>query len=217
MDFWATDTIVEDGHQFWRSYLHFKGNYAVLPIYLPIYFDAFQGKNYFRSIKGQFLQLRRWAWGVTDLPFMAKKWWQKSRELPFWPTLVQFYRLFEGHFMWSAAPLLIGLTTPMVQFINWNYQHQVFTANANLVISTFFQIAIIGLFIAMGVSLLTLPAPAKWWQKLMIPLQWLLLPPITLFMGSFPALTAQVYLAIGKRLEFNVTPKIRKNLNPEVK
>lgn len=32
MDFWSRRTIVEDGHQYWRSYFHFRGDYTVVPI-----------------------------------------------------------------------------------------------------------------------------------------------------------------------------------------
>ena len=31
MDFWSVRTIVEDGHQYWRSLFYFKGDYEVLP------------------------------------------------------------------------------------------------------------------------------------------------------------------------------------------
>ncbi len=40
MGFWSTRTVVEDGHQFWRSYFHFSGNYYVRALYVPIYQDA---------------------------------------------------------------------------------------------------------------------------------------------------------------------------------
>ena len=35
-DFWAVNTIVEDGHQFWRSYFKFDGKDEVIPIFVPI-------------------------------------------------------------------------------------------------------------------------------------------------------------------------------------
>jgi hypothetical protein len=40
MDFWSKRSIVEDGHQYWRSYFYFKGDYSVMPIHVPVYQDA---------------------------------------------------------------------------------------------------------------------------------------------------------------------------------
>src|SRR5690606_1580792 len=34
-NYWSVRTIVEDGHQFWRSYFRFDGDYEVYPMYLP--------------------------------------------------------------------------------------------------------------------------------------------------------------------------------------
>ena len=65
MNFWSTRTIVEDGHQYWRSYFHFGGNYSVTPIYVPIYQDAVLSNGYMRTLKAQFVQLRRWAYGAA--------------------------------------------------------------------------------------------------------------------------------------------------------
>jgi hypothetical protein len=59
MDFWSTRTIVEDGHQYWRSYFYFNGNYDVIPLYVPIYQDAVLDSTYWRTLKAQFIQLRR--------------------------------------------------------------------------------------------------------------------------------------------------------------
>ena len=40
MGFWSKRTIVEDGHQYWRSWFHFDGDYRVVPIHVPIFQDA---------------------------------------------------------------------------------------------------------------------------------------------------------------------------------
>ncbi len=71
-DFWSRRTIVEDGHQFWRSYFAFHGKHEVIPIFLPIYQDAVLAKGYRRTLKAQFVQLRRWAWGASDIAYVAR-------------------------------------------------------------------------------------------------------------------------------------------------
>src|SRR5581483_11025693 len=70
-DFWSVRTIVEDGHQFWRSYFCFDGDYVVYPIHVPIYQDAVLTDSYRRTLKAQFVQLRRWTYGASDIAYVV--------------------------------------------------------------------------------------------------------------------------------------------------
>ncbi|QQS20369.1 hypothetical protein IPL85_02910 [Candidatus Saccharibacteria bacterium] len=70
-DFWSVRTIAEDGHQFWRSYFRFEGNYRALPLHLPIYQDAVLSDTYWKTLKAQFLQYRRWTYGVSDVAYVV--------------------------------------------------------------------------------------------------------------------------------------------------
>ena len=59
MNFWSKRTIVEDGHQYWRSLFFFRGDYSVLPIRIPIYQDAVIDDTFLKTVKAQFVQVRR--------------------------------------------------------------------------------------------------------------------------------------------------------------
>src|SRR5690606_18695397 len=54
MDYWSKRSIVEDGHQFWRSYFYFGGNYSVIPIHVPIYQDAVLADTFKQTLVAQF-------------------------------------------------------------------------------------------------------------------------------------------------------------------
>ena len=97
MDFWSVRTIVEDGHQYWRSYFHFGGNYEVVPLHVPIYQDAVLSSSYKKTLKAQFVQLRRWAYGASDVPFVAVRVFSRQRNVPFWAGFTRFVRLLDGH------------------------------------------------------------------------------------------------------------------------
>ena len=58
MDFWSKRTIVEDGHQYWRSLFYFEGKYAVVPIRVPIYQDAVISDTLGATLKAQFVHSR---------------------------------------------------------------------------------------------------------------------------------------------------------------
>jgi hypothetical protein len=50
-DFWSVRTIVEDGHQYWRTWFRYDGKHDVYPIYVPIYQDAVLTDSYKRTLK----------------------------------------------------------------------------------------------------------------------------------------------------------------------
>ena len=69
MDYWATDAIPEDSRFYWKSFFRYSGQFRAEPLFIPIYGDAVRARSYPRSLVQQYTQIRRWAWGVTDIPF----------------------------------------------------------------------------------------------------------------------------------------------------
>lgn len=211
MDFWSKITIVEDGHQFWRSYFHFKGNHEVIPLFVPIYQDAVQLDSYWDTLKAQYLQLRRWAWGVTDVPFVIEKTWKMRKEIPIPKTLRRLYLLAEGHFMWATAPLIISMAHYVPSVVNSTFSQSVAAYNLGMLFGIFFKLAYLGILVSMLVSMIMLPKhPKGFMGRLSAIFMWFLLPLITIVFGAIPAIDAQTRLMIGQRLEFNVTKKVRK-------
>jgi len=109
MNFWTTRSIVEDGHQFWRSYFHFSGNYAVSPMHVPIYQDAVLDVTYRKTLKAQFVQLRRWMYGASDIPYVAVRIFSKKRTAPFWPSFVWFVRALDGYVTAASVSILVAV------------------------------------------------------------------------------------------------------------
>ncbi len=211
MDFWSTRTVVEDGHQFWRSYFHFKGNYAVLPISVPIYQDAVIADNYFKSLKAQFIQLRRWSYGVSDVPYVATNVWRMRRELPLFDAVAKLIRLMEGFVSQATSPLLIafgGWVPLLVSRLSYRSfaAHQLPTT-----VATIQQIAMIALVATIFLSLQMLPPRPRRYRRsreIGMLLQWVLVPATAVFYASFTALNAQMRLLSGKYLDkFDVTEK----------
>ncbi len=211
MDFWSKTSIVEDGHQFWRAYFHFKGEHRVIPLFMPIYQDAVQLDTYWETLKAQYLQLRRWAWGVTDIAFVAYNFRKMRRELPMRRTLRRFWILAEGHYMWATAPLIITMASYVPGLLNKGFSQSVAAYNMGMIFSIFFKVALIGLFVSMLVSMIMLPPSPKGWKgKISLIFMWFLLPITTMIFGAIPAIDAQTRLMLNKRLDFNVTKKVSK-------
>ncbi len=112
MDYWSRRTIVEDGHQYWRSYFHFDGRYAVTPIHLPVSQDAVLAASLARTLRAQFTQLCRWAYGASDIAFVGARLAAKDRRAPFGATLARFATLLDSH-------VTLACVAPMVAFGAW--------------------------------------------------------------------------------------------------
>lgn len=213
-NFWSKRTVVEDGHQYWRSYFAFDGNYEVTPLYLPIYQDAVLGKTYLKTLKEQFTQLRRWAYGSSDVAYVADKGFRRGRTVPFWGLIPRFFRLLESHVSWATAPIIItvGAWIPLV--INPEASRSIVAHELPQVASNLQLIATFGLFITVFLAFKMLPKRPERYKRhrnIFMLAQWLLMPVVSVLYGSTAAFNAQTRLLLGKYLErFDATPKIVK-------
>ncbi len=209
-DFWTVTSVVEDGHQFWRSYFTYDGDHSVVPVYTPIYHDAILADSYRKTFKGQFVQLRRWAWGISDFPYVVTE-SIKNKRIPFWNKVVQTFRLLEGHVSWATAPLILLYYAWLPLVINPGYRSIVLAHQLPVMASRILTFATVGLFSSIWISLLLLPPrPARYKRRRLVSMlaQWVLLPFTTIAFGAMAALNAQTRLMLGKYLEeFDVTPK----------
>ena len=164
MNFWSKRTIVEDGHQFWRSLFFFSGDYSVLPIRIPIYQDAVIDETLWKTIKAQFVQVRRWYYGASDVAYVGSRLFvsKEKRIIPFWQLFPKFVRLLDGHITLAIlAPIVaFGGWVPMIMNLS---AHSMVTYNIPNIVSVVETFASIGLIISILVSLKMLPKrPAKY-------------------------------------------------------
>jgi cellulose synthase/poly-beta-1,6-N-acetylglucosamine synthase-like glycosyltransferase len=207
-DFWSARTIVEDGHQFWRSYFAFDGDYEVYPIFAPIYQDAVLSATYRRTLKAQFIQLRRWAWGCSDIAYVAEFGFFRKNKLPKLDLIAKFWRLFEGHISWATAALLVAVTA----FIPAIFHPNSYAANQlPTVASRIETVALTGIVITFFLSILLLPPKPARYKKhrhIWMTLQWVYLPFTTIIYNGLSGLTAQTRLMFGRYIDkFDVTEK----------
>lgn len=207
-DFWSVRTVVEDGHQYWRSYFAFDGQYTVYPIYIPIYQDAVLADTYKKTLKAQFVQLRRWTYGASDIAYVATKGFFTKNKLPFFPLFTRFFRSVEGHVTWAVGPI-ISLTGGFMPAL---FHPEELSANElPLIISRIQTVALIGAFSAIFICLKTLPPRPERYKRhrtLFMVLQWAYLPITTIFYNSFAAFYSQTRLMFGKYMDkFDVTVK----------
>lgn len=211
MDFWSTRSIVEDGHQYWRSYFHFGGNYAVTPIYVPIYQDAVMADTYRKTLVAQFKQLRRWAYGASDVPYVATRVFTRARNVNFFSGFARFVRLLDSHVTLASVALLIAFGGWVPLLLNSEASRSISAHQLPEVISVMQRVAMVGLFITVFLSLKMLPPrPERYKRKrtVFMVLQWVLMPITGILYNSASSFTSQTRLLFGRYLDkFDVTEK----------
>lgn len=207
-DFWSVRTIVEDGHQYWRSYFRFEGKYRVYPIFLPIYQDAVLSDTLKRTLKAQFVQLRRWTYGASDISYVIDKGFFHKNKVPRFGLWARTFRLLEGHVAWASGAILVLVGG----FIPLLVDPQSIAANElPLIVSRVQTVALIFGLATIFICLKTLPPKPSRYKRhrtLFMILQWAYLPVTTIVYNSFAAFYSQTRLMFGKYMDkFDVTEK----------
>jgi len=215
MRFWSKHTIVEDGHQYWRSLFFFNGDYEVLPIRIPIYQDAVLDETLWKTVKAQFVQVRRWYYGASDVAYVGTRLFtsREKRSMPFALLLAKFGRLLDGH-------VTLAIMAPIVAFGGWIptimnlSSHEMVAYSLPGIVSIVQSIASIGLLVTVLFSLKMLPPrPAKYkkTKTIWMVVQWILMPVTSILYQSLAAFYAQTRLMLGRYMEkFDVTHKVVK-------
>ncbi|HEY0965032.1 MAG TPA: glycosyltransferase family 2 protein [Candidatus Saccharimonadales bacterium] len=211
MQFWSTRTIVEDGHQYWRSYIHFKGSYDTVAIFVPIYQDAVLSDTYVRTLKAQFVQLRRWAYGASDVPYVAVQLFTRKRQVPFWAGFTRLVRLIDGHVTLASVPLLVAFGGWVPLLLNSEATRSVAANQLPEVLGVMQRCAMVGLVITVFLGFKMLPPrPARYKRRRTVGMlaQWVLMPVTSIAYSAVSAYYSQTRLLIGNYMtKFDVTDK----------
>ena len=207
--YWDKDVIPEDSRFYWKAFFTFGQNFSVKSVWLPIYGDSPKARDYASTHANQYNQIKRWAWGITDVPYVLAR-LHKHPEIPLRLRIVRFLNLFLNHLSWIFLPLflLFGASIPIwvsTDFSTtdlgnnlWWYSSLILTATTSTVI------------ILIWVEYKLLPPPPAQWHPLwrfLVFLQYFSYPVVGLVLSVLPALEAHTRLLLGKYLEYRVTEK----------
>ena len=209
------DIVSEDSRIFLQGFLHYDGCYRVTPIHLPVSMDTVMTGNYRASLGALYKQLRRWAWGVENFPFMVEA-FSKNKNIPFRIKAIWIFKQLEGMYTWATASLLIFLLGYLpFWFAPERFRSFAVFQNTPFTLQWLMRFAMAGLFISAALAMTLLPPRPSTYSRtyafLIMILQWLLLPITFVVFGAIPAIDAQTGLMLGKYLGFNVSPKRKTN------
>jgi hypothetical protein len=209
VDYWATDAIPEDSRFYWKSFFRYSGQFSAVPLFMPIYGDAVRARSYPRSLVQQYTQIRRWAWGVTDIPFFIDNALTHS-EIPLRQRLERLFALWLDHINWAIAPFIIVFGSNVPLFLNESFRQTYLGQQLGVYAGWLLTGALAALIVLVFIEdQLAPPRPKEWGIGMHVVswLQWLLLPVVGVIFTNLPALDAQTRLLTGRRLEYHVTEK----------
>lgn len=209
--FWDPDVIPEDWHMFFKAFFKSGGKVEVEPIYLPLYADAAESTTLLKTVKNQYEQFKRWAWGVSDDPYVIKNYFI-SKEVPFWDKTLRTIRLVLDHFLWPVNWFVITLGVNLPVLVNRNfYSRTAIGFNLPRVSSAILSLCLFFMAIDLWVDAKQRPPRPEGFPKiraLLLPLEFLLMPVAGFIFTFLPSLDAHTRLMLGKYIEYRVTEKV---------
>jgi hypothetical protein len=209
VDYWATDAIPEDSRFYWKSFFRYSGQFRAEPLFKPMYGDAVRARSYPRSLMQQYTQIRRWAWGVTDIPYYIDNAISHS-EIPLKDRIARLFDLWLDHINWAVAPFIMIFGAALPVALNQTFALSIFGQQLPIYASWILSGAFASLLVLMFIEdQLAPPKPQHWGIRMHLAswLQWLCLPVVGFFFTNLPALDAQTRLLTGRYLEYRVTEK----------
>jgi cellulose synthase/poly-beta-1,6-N-acetylglucosamine synthase-like glycosyltransferase len=210
---WDVTRISEDSRIFWQCYMRYLSEYSVVPLAATVSMDAVQDTNWRKTLVALYKQKRRWAWGVENLSYLGTNFYGKKKIKIAWhKKLVQISRMIEGHHSWGTTAIVLALGGWLPSKLGGSeFTNTVLGQNYLQVTRFLLTSALMGILVSIVISSLMLPkrpAHVPFRRSAALFVQWILTPFVTIFFGSLPALDAHGRLALGRYMEFQVTPKV---------
>lgn len=204
--YWDVDVIPEDSHMFFKQLFHFGDEVRVEPIYLPVIADAAERPGYVGTLRSQFEQEKRWAWGVADIPYVVLGLVRKKGFRGWYRGL----RYIEEHLSWPVSPFILTFGGSAPRLFNHAYSHtamgQLIPNLCGYVLTA--SLASMGVMVIIDHRLKPEAPLAHPVRRLFHLLEWALMPAVGIALSALPGLVAHTKLLLGRYLEYKVTQKL---------
>lgn len=208
--YWDTDVIPEDYRMFFKSYFAKKGDFEVEPIFLPIYADAAESHDFISTLKNQYEQLKRWAWGVSDDAYIIRQ-FVLAEGVPFWDKTVRVFKVIEDHFLWPVNWFAVTIAAFLPPLLNREFSQTILGKTLPQVTSfllTLSLVSLLAIFLIDAANRPPRPNKRNPFSYIIQPLEFVLLPVIGFFFSALPGIDAHTRLMLGKYIEYKVTEKV---------
>ncbi len=210
VNFWDVDIIPEDWHIYFQAFFKFGEKVRTMSLFTIINGDAVFSGGLFKTLLNRYEQEKRWAWGVTDFGYGWKKLFT-TPHIPFWIKFKKMYMLAETHFLWPTSFFLLTLSASIPPLINPVFKRTVLGFLLPQISGLILTIATASLllYIYLDIQLRKkMKIETKVKNLPLLFIQWYLLPVVSFFLSSLPALDAHTRVLLGKKITYKVTEKV---------
>ena len=210
--YWPVDLIPDDSAIYWKSFIKFDGDFRVVPIPTTLSMDASEAPTFWQTCKNTYKQKLRWAWGVENVPIAGRGIIRNPR-LRRTTKIKYITKLFDTYFVWATWPFLLAIYGWFPMLMGYVMDLDAIALfNLGRISALIFQLATANVLLMIGTTAFLLfrtKPKVSLRRKLLYPVEWVLLPVITLFFSGLPALHAQTRLMLRKPLDFWTSEKMR--------
>ncbi len=214
--FWAVDHVSEDSLIFWQCYMHYNGDWRVVPLYYPVSMDANVAPGFWQTMANIYKQNRRWAWGCENIPYMLYG-FVTHPKIPLRKKFYWSFNIIESFHSWATNAIMIfALGWLPIALGGEDFNTMLLAHRLPEITHLIMLLAMFGIITSATVSAALLPPKPEWFKPrhyLLYFAQWFLMPITLIAFGALPGLESQTRLLLGGkfRLGFWVTPKDRLN------
>lgn len=209
--YWDVDVIPEDWRLFFKAFFEREGKVMVEPMFLPIMADAAEAEGVMNTLKNQYEQVKRWAWGVSDTPYIVSK-WIMSDDVPFWEKTIRVLRVLEDHFLWPVNWFAITVGALLPPLLNDKFARTIIGKTLPQVTSGILTLCLVALLVIIVLNFRLrpkkegkrIPVLSTMWEIV----EFVTMPVIGFFFTALPGVDAHTRLMLGKYLEYKVTEKV---------
>ncbi|MFQ5541011.1 MAG: glycosyltransferase [Candidatus Paceibacteria bacterium] len=211
--YWQRNMVNEDSRIFFNLFMHYDGDYRVVPISYPVSMDANVGRGFFSTVSRLYKQHLRWMYGSSEnIPYLVFH-FLKNPRIPAGKKLQMLFVHIEGTWSLAVQPLFLFAVGWLPLLIGGAaFNDTVLSYNLPIVSSWFLTVAMFGLVFLAVYSIRLVPKRPEDKSRFMsvrMLLQWLLVPFTMVAFSSLPGLEGQLRLAFGRYIGFWSTPKSR--------
>ncbi len=210
INFWDVDIIPEDWHVFFQAFFTYSDKVKTIPLFTIVNGDAVYSGAALKTFANRYEQEKRWAWGVSDVGYVLKKFFQ-APNVNFWPKFRKVIFVAETHLFWPVSFFILTISASIPPLINPIFKRTVLgfllPKLSALILTLSSAMLILYIYLDIKIrqrvnnktTLFNLP---------LLMVQWYLLPIVSFFFSSLPALDAHTRILLGKKLKYKVTEKI---------
>jgi cellulose synthase/poly-beta-1,6-N-acetylglucosamine synthase-like glycosyltransferase len=208
--YWGADVIPEDYHMFFKVYFALGEKVKTKSIFLPLLLDSAESHGFWRTMVNQYEQSKRWAWGISDIPYVVRN-MVLHDEIPSRDRTRRLLLLLEQHVFWSSNWFILTVGSIIPPLVNNAFGRTVLGHNLAQLSSGILTLSLIFLLVIIIIDWkIKPPRPKEFsaWKLPFLYIQWFTVPIVSFFLAALPGLDAHTRMILGKRLEYRVTEKV---------